>query len=104
MVIKQEIQGYEAFCEFVSGLQENKGNIYVFFSGSKSADGKSWCPDCVRAQPIIYKALEKADPSTVFVYVEVGDRPFWKDPKCPFRTDKRTKLLVLPTLVRFGHP
>ena len=26
----------------------------------------------------------------------------WKDQKCPFRTDSRTKLNVLPTLTKWG--
>lgn len=28
----------------------------------------------------------------------------WKDPKCPFRTDPKTKLMVLPTIVRWKTP
>ncbi|GJQ83376.1 hypothetical protein Trydic_g18158 [Trypoxylus dichotomus] len=104
MVVRHDIKGYEAFCKYIDGIKEKKENIYIFFSGSKEADGKSWCPDCVRAKPIIEKALIQADSDSVYVYVEVGDRTFWKDPNCPFRTDKRTKLLVLPTLVRWGQP
>ncbi|CAH0556099.1 unnamed protein product [Brassicogethes aeneus] len=39
-----------------------------------------------------------------FIYVEVGDRPTWKDPKSSFRTDKRTKVMVLPSIIRWeGH-
>lgn len=28
----------------------------------------------------------------------------WKDPKCPFRTDPSTKLMVLPTIIRWQQP
>ncbi|KAK9732313.1 Eukaryotic protein of unknown function (DUF953) [Popillia japonica] len=104
MVIKHQLKGYEAFTQFVDNLKENKGNVYILFSGSKSEDGQSWCPDCVRAKPVVEDALKYTDENSQFVYVEVGDRSFWKDSKCPFRTDKRTKLLVIPTLVRWGHP
>lgn len=28
----------------------------------------------------------------------------WKDPKCPFRTDKRLQLKSVPTLIVWGRP
>ena len=28
----------------------------------------------------------------------------WKDPKCPFRTDKRLRLKSVPTLMVWGQP
>ncbi|KAI4462254.1 42-9-9 protein-related [Holotrichia oblita] len=104
MVVKHQIEGYPAFCEFIDKLKDNKGDVHVLFSGSKMETGQSWCPTCVQAKPVIEEALNQAEPDSQFVYVEVGDRAYWKDPNCPFRTDKRTSLLVLPTLLRWGQP
>lgn len=53
MVIKHQLKGYEAFTQFVDNLKENKDNVYILFSGSKSEDGQSWCPDCVRGKYLI---------------------------------------------------
>lgn len=77
--------------------------IYVLYTGTKLPDtGESWCPDCVEAEPFIEKGFEAAPENTLLVIVEVGDRPFWKDHNCPFRTNPVTKLKVLPTLARWG--
>ena len=44
------VTGYAAWCEFASA---NKGSdIFALFCGGKNADGKSWCPDCVTAEPV----------------------------------------------------
>lgn len=40
------VRGYEEFSKAVS---ERKGkDIFAYFSGDKDAQGKSWCPDCVK--------------------------------------------------------
>ena len=65
--------------------------------------GKSWCPDCVTAQPVVEATLEKElkEPAN-YLYVGVGDRTFWKDPNCIFRTNALTKLKSVPTLFKWG--
>lgn len=37
--------------------------------------GNSWCPYCVRAEPVINEALKHAAENSHFIHVEVGDRP-----------------------------
>ncbi|ROT84198.1 hypothetical protein C7M84_022620 [Penaeus vannamei] len=60
-------------------------------------------PDCVTAEPVVKGAVDKAAPEdAVFIYVGVGGRDFWKDPNCVFRTDARTKLKSVPTLMKYG--
>lgn len=39
-----------------------------------------------------------------FVYVEVGDRPTFKDRNCPFRLDKNVNIQVIPTLLKWKSP
>lgn len=42
------VRGYDEFCKAVS---ERKGkDIFAYFSGDKDAQGKSWCPDCVKGK------------------------------------------------------
>ncbi|XP_015594301.1 thioredoxin domain-containing protein 17-like [Cephus cinctus] len=101
MVIRHHVEGYENFIKFMENFKAD-GPIHILYSGTKLPNGNSWCPDCVEAEPVIEKGLSAAPEKSHFIHVEVGDRPFWKDLKCPFRTDTRTKLNVLPTLARWG--
>lgn len=74
------------------------------FSGSHLlGTNQSWCSDCTRAMPIIHEAMAKyADPKIHFVYVHVGDKPFWKNVNCPFKTDLRLRLTVIPTIMKWN--
>lgn len=101
MVIHHKVQGYENFLKFIEDLKTNDP-IYVLYTGTKLANGKSWCPDCVQAEPFIEQGFKDAPKNINFVEVQVGDRRFWKDLKCPFRTDFNIKIRVLPTLVKWG--
>ncbi|XP_026478980.1 LOW QUALITY PROTEIN: thioredoxin domain-containing protein 17-like [Ctenocephalides felis] len=104
MVITHHISGYENFCKFVNEFEFKGKIVHILFSGSKLPDGTNWCPDCVVAQPAIEAALKVAPDDTYFIHVEVGDRLYWKDPNCPFRKDPRTRLMVIPTMIRWGCP
>ncbi|KAG7208873.1 hypothetical protein KM043_015057 [Ampulex compressa] len=101
MVLRHYVQGYENFFKFMDNLKVNDP-IYVLYSGTKLPNGKSWCPDCVEAEPFIEDGFKSAPNPSHLVVVEVGDRPFWKDQNCPFRTNSTTRLRVLPTLARWG--
>ena len=60
--------------------------LFVLFSGSiDSASGKSWCPDCVTADPVVAEALKDLDDDLVLVHCAVGQRSFWKDQNNVFR-------------------
>jgi len=48
MVVRREVEGYDAFCDLIRDLEAQDKRVYVYFSGSKGVDGKSWCPDCVK--------------------------------------------------------
>ncbi|XP_019881885.1 thioredoxin domain-containing protein 17-like [Aethina tumida] len=110
MVIQKEhITGYDAFCEFFKTFDSQGKNVHVYFSGSKLPSGESWCDDCQRSWPVVEKVLKKLEEDekekdSIFISVDVGDRPTWKDPQSSFRTDKRTKLMVIPTLLRWEKP
>lgn len=101
MVVHHRVEGYENFLKFVEDLKLD-GPVFILYSGTKLPNGQSWCPDCVEAEPFIEQGFKTVPEKTHLVTVEVGDRPFWKDLKCPFRTNSTTKLKVLPTLAKWG--
>merc|ERR1711862_348641 len=59
MVQKHSVEGFDNFKDKAEELAKEDVPLYVYFSGSKSSDGKSRCPDCVTAQPIVEATLEK---------------------------------------------
>lgn len=74
------------------------------FTGSNvPGTNTSWCQDCITAKPIIEEAMAKfADPHIHIVYVQVGDKDYWKSLNCGFKKDTRIKLTVIPTLVKWN--
>ncbi|XP_072387212.1 thioredoxin domain-containing protein 17-like [Diabrotica undecimpunctata] len=105
MVRSHHIEGYDNFVNFMKNFKAQGTVVCIYFGGAvEEATGESWCDDCVRAWPVISKVLETLDDSVDFIHVEVGDRPTWKDPNCSFRKDPTTKLLVLPTLIKWKTP
>ncbi|KAF9425448.1 hypothetical protein BGZ94_007518 [Podila epigama] len=78
--------------------------IYAYFFGQHTKEtGKSWCPDCVRSDPIIERRFAEAGDNVVLVKVDVGDRPTWKDPAHHLRHNKDTRLVGIPTLIRWNY-
>lgn len=57
--------------------------------------------DCVRAEPVIYKTLEAFTDDVALLRAYVGDRPTWRNPLHPWRTDPKFKLTGVPTLIRW---
>uniref|UniRef100_A0AAZ1X2K4 Thioredoxin domain-containing protein 17 n=1 Tax=Oreochromis aureus TaxID=47969 RepID=A0AAZ1X2K4_OREAU len=70
--------------------------------GDKDKQGKSWCPDCVKAEPVVRGQLSHLPEGSVFIYCQVGERAYWKDPKNDFK--ETLKLTGVPTLLRYGTP
>jgi len=49
------VTGYAEWQEFV---KNNDGkDIFALFCGGKDEKGKSWCPDCVTAEPVCYQDI-----------------------------------------------
>eukprot|EP00096_Caligus_rogercresseyi_P003037 TRINITY_DN1555_c0_g1_i1.p1 TRINITY_DN1555_c0_g1~~TRINITY_DN1555_c0_g1_i1.p1 ORF type:complete len:123 (-),score=33.00 TRINITY_DN1555_c0_g1_i1:349-717(-) len=102
--MKTEVEGYDGFLSKVKEMEALGGNLVVLFTGSLDPKtGKSWCPDCVVAEPII-DSVFKDRPEIHFLTVLVGPREFWKDPACPFRTNPQTRLKSVPTLMKWNSP
>ncbi|NWY24062.1 TXD17 protein, partial [Pheucticus melanocephalus] len=97
---ERQVRGYP---EFVRTAQSYHGRpIFALFCGDKDAEGRSWCPDCVTAEPIVRKELHNLPDASVFIYCLVGDRAYWKDPNNEFR--RNLKLTGVPTLLKYGTP
>ena len=72
----QEIvaNGYEELKSQLESLKSNSKQIYVLYTGDKTENGKSWCPDCNDAEPVIKCNLSLLDDNSVFITCFVGDR------------------------------
>merc|ERR1712243_399525 len=99
-------EGMEEFQKLIATEEKKDGDIFVLFTGKEDpATGNSWCPDCVKADPVIEKCVQTAlKPEDKFIFCVVGDRPTWKDPQCAFRTNAKTKLTGIPTLMKWNTP
>ncbi|KAI3383726.1 hypothetical protein SNEBB_005564 [Seison nebaliae] len=81
---------------------KDKEHIFNYFTSTKNSDGSSWCPDCVKAEPIILKQIEELHSNSVLIYCRVGNRDEWKAKDNPFRT--QFKLDRIPTLSEYRTP
>ena len=89
----------------ISKLREKQPQrrVLILFTGSKDKSGQSWCPDCVKADPVIHQVLDQNDDSeAAFITCEVGPREVWKKPDNPFRTHPNFRVTGVPTLLEFG--
>ncbi|RUP47163.1 hypothetical protein BC936DRAFT_146063 [Jimgerdemannia flammicorona] len=65
------------------------------------ATGQSWCPDCVIADPLVRMYVRQVSDS-ILIEAPVGPRSEWKGNMThPYRTNKDTKLVAIPTLFRW---
>ncbi|KRY86553.1 Arginyl-tRNA--protein transferase 1 [Trichinella pseudospiralis] len=96
----KDLKGHQSLLKEIDHLRGKV--VFVLFTGSKDSFGKSWCPDCVKADKIIEKYAEKLDPDSVLIRCDVGDRATWKNPENEFRTDKTFHITAIPTLMKLG--
>ena len=67
----------DALLSQINDLSKNKNTVLLLFTGSKDNAGVSWCPDCVKTEPVLNSV--SADPSYasddyVLITVYIGDR------------------------------
>ncbi|KAH9413093.1 Thioredoxin domain-containing protein 17 [Dermatophagoides pteronyssinus] len=82
-------------------IKENEDKkVILLFTGTKKSDGKSWCPDCVVADPVIESVVKEIlDSDMVFATVFVGDLPSWKSSDNAFRKHPTFSINCVPTLI-----
>uniref|UniRef100_A0A2K6TMA3 Thioredoxin domain-containing protein 17 n=1 Tax=Saimiri boliviensis boliviensis TaxID=39432 RepID=A0A2K6TMA3_SAIBB len=76
-----------------AGEQHNGKTIFASFTGSKDTGGKSGCPDCVQAEPVVREGLKHVREGCVFIYCQAGDKPYWKT---------LNNVTAVPTLLKYG--
>ncbi|XP_065876038.1 thioredoxin-like protein Clot [Euphorbia lathyris] len=91
------------FEKFRSEAPDYKASLILFLADIDSSTNLSWCPDCVRAEPVIYKKLEASSDEIVLLRTYVGDRPTWRNPQNPLRIDSVFKLTGVPTLISWHN-
>ncbi|KAM1229273.1 hypothetical protein PS2_039333 [Malus domestica] len=91
------------FEKFKAEAPNNKANFILFLADKDPSTSLSWCPDCVRAEPVIYKKLEATPDDVALLRAYVGDRPTWRNAHHPWRVDSRFKLTGVPTLIRWEN-
>lgn len=74
MVKEHNVKGYEEFTKLAESLETSGELVHVLFSGGKDETGKSWCPYCVQAEPVIHDQLKTAPENSHFIHVDVGER------------------------------
>ncbi|XP_068126297.1 thioredoxin domain-containing protein 17 isoform X2 [Hyperolius riggenbachi] len=94
------VHGYD---EYTREIKKHTGKkVFALFCGDKNKEGVSWCPQCAKAEPIIRGELCHLPEGAIFIYCQVGDRPYWKDPTNPFK--QKMHLTGVPTLAKVGTP
>lgn len=75
--------------------------LFILFSGEK-INGRSWCPDCVRAEPIIVSSLEEYSPNAVLIVFSVV-REQYKTQTFEYRLNPIIQLKCVPTLHKWKN-
>ena len=92
-----------SFAEYMKAAESSKSTCsqnFALFTGSLTASGKSWCPDCGRADPVIEEAAKSLPSGTCLITTYI-DRPTWKNQNNEFRKGD-LKLKSVPTLIKLG--
>ncbi|KAK9091728.1 hypothetical protein Sjap_024905 [Stephania japonica] len=93
----------EVFESFKADAAKQRVNLILFLADKDQSTNLSWCPDCARAEPVIYKKLEASSADIALLRAYVGDKPTWRNPNHPWRIDPIFKLTGVPTLVCWGN-
>ncbi|KAJ1653063.1 hypothetical protein GGF44_000751 [Coemansia sp. RSA 1694] len=91
-----------AFDALVNGALKQSDAVYVLFFGREApGTNKSWCSDCVIADPIVREEIGKVS-NSILLEVPV-DRSTEQDSATNvFRKRSDTKLTRIPTLLRWS--
>ena len=75
MVKTHKVEGFDAFKAKVEELAGSGADVFVMFSGSKNAEGVSWCPDCVEAEPVVNVSCLVVYYCTIEILLRVASGP-----------------------------
>ena len=92
-------ENFEETFKFAEKAADESGKPFIIlFSGSKGENGKSWCRDCIDADPIITTQLSKLSKDG-YILLDVSVR------REDFAAFKATSLGLkcVPTLIKWVH-
>ena len=90
------------FNQILKDHLKDKKDFLVYLYGDHDAQGRSWCPDCVIAQPFVDNVLPRileneSKKEVYFINISVGMKQ-----REIYRNDKILKLRRIPTLIYFS--
>ncbi|KAL4198194.1 hypothetical protein AMTRI_Chr03g44700 [Amborella trichopoda] len=91
----------EKFKSFASETPSNHISLILFLADKNPSSNLSWCPDCNRAEPVIYQKVADCNRDVALLRAFAGDRATWRKADHPWRVDQRFRLSGVPTLVRW---
>ena len=91
------------FSSILKDYLKQKKNFIVYIYGDLDSNGKSWCPDCVVAEPFVENVLPKickfeSQKEVYFINISVG--MFKRE---IYRNDKILKMKRIPTIIYFSQ-
>ncbi|CAM0137803.1 hypothetical protein VKS41_001016 [Umbelopsis sp. WA50703] len=93
----------EEFDQTLHQTVANNDKVFVLFFGTEDPDkdNESWCPDCVIADPLVRKYVNKV-PDSVLLEAPVGSRSEWKlNSEHIYKSNPLIALKAIPTLIRW---
>lgn len=98
-----KIHNVSSWAEYVATAEESQvrvGTFFAYFYGNNEpATKKSWCPDCVLAEPVVAAGLKLVPETAEVIRVAVGERAAWKDQANVYRKELHVK--SIPTVLKF---
>lgn len=78
--------------------------LIILFTGAVNPEtGKSWCPDCVAADPVIHKCLGELEGGSVLLEIPVLREEYRGNADYPYRKHPLFGLKCVPTLIKFDN-
>ncbi len=90
------------FSALLKETENDEKPFFILFTGSKGSNGKSWCPDCTAADPVIESALNSLVGGCKILVCDVI-REEYRDQNYIYRKDPRINLKCVPTLIKWAN-
>ena len=91
------------FSSIIKDYLKQKKDFIVYIYGDKDEKGRSWCPDCVVAEPFVEKAMEKIkeyESQKEVYFINISVEMFNRE---IYRNDKILKMKRIPTIIYFSQ-
>ena len=90
------------FNQIINDLLKDKKDFLVYLFGEHDAQGRSWCPDCIIAQPFVENVLTKINKNeskkeVYFINISVSLKQ-----KDIYRNDAIIKMKRIPSIIYFS--